>query len=293
MHYTNRNNIPEPVASALIPTYDNGGADISVTSLWKPPQMVSLVKKHDDEIYMDIDDNVASFIGTAVHEKIKRHDPSNLKEMRLFANIEGLTLSGEFDRYTMEASTILDYKVTSAKAFMNATHREDWENQLNTYAWLMRQHGEEPKALMAIVFIKDFSRLEAKRNLTYPQQQIHVVPLTLWDNDTATQRITQRVLLHRSNTEPCTPDEMWMRPGKWAVRKDGRKTAIKLCSSLSEAESFISTQSDKGKLYVEERPALYLRCDEYCSAAPFCPQKAARQAPAGNAVVEEDLPADL
>jgi len=293
MHYTNLHNIPEPVASALIPTYDNGGADISVTSLWKPPQMVSLIKKHDDEIFMDIDDIVPSFIGTAVHQYIKNRDSSKLKEMRLFANVEGLNISGEFDRYDMEGAAILDYKVTSAKAFMHEQHRSDWEQQLNTYAWLLRLHGEEPKALFAVVIIKDLSRFEAKRNLTYPQKHVHVVPLPLWDQTTAIERITQRVLLHRSNSTPCTPEEMWMRPGKWAVRKDGRKTAVKICSSPSEAASFISTQSDKGKLYVEERPAIYLRCDEYCSAAPFCPQAAQRKEEAGAAVVEEDLPLDL
>jgi hypothetical protein len=293
MHYTNTTNIPEPLATALIPTYDNGGADISVTSLWKPPQMVALVKKHDDEIYVDIDDLVPSFIGTAVHEKIKRHDPSRLKEMRLFANVEGLNISGEFDRYDMDGSTILDYKVTSAKAFMYETHRHDWENQLNTYAFLMRLHGEEPKALNAIVILKDFSLAESRRNLTYPQQQVHVVPLPLWDQATALQRISERVLLHRNGPGTCSPEDMWLRPGKFAVRKDGRKTAVKLCASRSEAETFISMQSDKGKLYVEDRPAIYLRCEDYCSAAPFCQQKAAREATHGNALVEDDLRMDL
>lgn len=289
MQYTNKHNIPEPLATALVPTYDNGGADISVTSLWKPPQMVALVKKHDAEIFTDIDDLVPSFIGTAVHEKIKRHDPSRLKEMRLFANVEGLNISGEFDRYDMDGSTILDYKVTSAKAFMYETHRHDWENQLNTYAFLLRLHGEEPKALNAIVILKDFSLLESRRNLTYPQKQVHVVPLPLWDQDTALQRISERVLLHRNGPGTCTPEDMWMRPGIFAVRKDGRKSAIKLCPTSGEASAFIATQSDKGKLYVEERPATYVRCQDYCSAAPFCPQKAARQAGS----LAEDLQEDL
>ena len=40
---SNKFNLPQPVVSALAKDdYDIGDADISVTSLWKPPQMVGV-----------------------------------------------------------------------------------------------------------------------------------------------------------------------------------------------------------------------------------------------------------
>lgn len=46
-HLSNKYNLPQPLVSALEKDdYDIGDADISVTSLWKPPQMVSLLRKH-------------------------------------------------------------------------------------------------------------------------------------------------------------------------------------------------------------------------------------------------------
>ena len=136
MPYTNIHNIPEPLATALATnTHDKGDAHISVTSLWKSPQMVHLTAQHEHEIFIDIDNLVPSFIGTAVHKYIESLDRSRVKEIRLFSTIEGITFSGQFDRYEMDGAIIQDYKVTSAKSFMYERHRSDWENQLNSYAY--------------------------------------------------------------------------------------------------------------------------------------------------------------
>ena len=71
--------------------------------------------------------------------------------------------------------------------------------------------------------------------------------------------------------EPCTPEERWSTPTKWAVMKEGRKTAVKVCATEEEAQSFIDDlEKDKDKHTIEVRPGIDKKCEDYCPCASFC-----------------------
>lgn len=61
----------------------------------------------------------------------------------------------------------------------------------------------------------------------------------------------------------------------YAVKRDGRKTAIRVLPDKAEAEALAEeeTKKGKGKAYVEIRPAEPKRCTgDYCGVAQWCSQ---------------------
>jgi hypothetical protein len=271
-HLSNKYNLPQPLVSALEKDdYDIGDADISVTSLWKPSQMVKLAKAHAGEIQRDAADYLMNLLGSAFHRLMEEADVEATVEKRLFATVGGVTISGKFDRLLVDRQILQDYKVTSVPRFRRQLTEPDWENQLNTYAWLLRLHGMEVRALQVIVMLRDWVKNQADRDASYPNLPLQVVDVPLWDPALAEERIAARVAYFLQDNE-CNDIERWYRPPAYAVMKEGRKNAVKLFATEADATAFISYQSDKGKLHVQHRPGSNIRCQEYCEAAPWCPQ---------------------
>jgi hypothetical protein len=70
---TNKHNLPQTIVNALQrPTYSKGKADISVTELIAPPQLVALKHKHKDDLESDAADMVWSLFGSAVHSILEQ-----------------------------------------------------------------------------------------------------------------------------------------------------------------------------------------------------------------------------
>jgi hypothetical protein len=67
---------------------------------------------------------------------------------------------------------------------------------------------------------------------------------------------------------PCSPDERWAKPTKYAVMKTGNKRAVRVMDTQEEAEKLAA---DLGKNhYMEIRPGESTRCMDYCSCCEFC-----------------------
>jgi 2-iminoacetate synthase ThiH len=67
---------------------------------------------------------------------------------------------------------------------------------------------------------------------------------------------------------PCSAEERWEKPTKYAVKKNGNKKAYKLLETLEEAERIAGNM---GKEYsIETRLGESTRCSEYCSCCDFC-----------------------
>jgi hypothetical protein len=272
MKITNKYNLPSPIYNAIVnDDYDDGGADITASSLWKPTQMLDLTDKHKEDIEVDASDFLGTLLGKALHDYIRKYDTEAQTEQRLFTHVEGMLLSGQFDRLIVSKGIIQDYKVTSVARFNHQKHESEWENQLNTYAFLLRKHGVDIRALQIVAILRDWSDFSAERNLDYPNIMVQVVDIPLWTPEDAEHRISERVNAHKVPA-PCTDEERWYRRPKFAVMKNGRKNAIKLFEDEAEALSFIANATDSRLLYLQRRPGDSLRCRKYCSAAPFCPQ---------------------
>lgn len=283
MKLTNRQNLPQAIYDAVkADPYTKGDADASVTELIGPPRLAALKREHASEIVEDAADRIYSLLGQSIHTILERANRTGISERRFFMPVGGWTISGAFDAYYADG-LLQDYKLTSAWSVKGGV-KPEWEAQLNL-GRLLIEH-EEPTLkitkLQAVAILRDWSKLEARRDPEYPQSQVVVIDVPLWDREKAMRYLNDRVTLHqqaRVTLPQCSQEERWAKPAKYALMKVGGKRAVKLYDTEAEARAHASV--DPKNLRVEVRPGESTRCEAYCSVAQFCTQyqqeKAANQ----------------
>lgn len=270
MKITNKDNLPAPLLAAVSTTRAPLPDSISVTQLINPPQIRLLTLKHWDEIEEDASDRIWATVGTLMHQLLASHaGDGHQAERTLETTVEGITVTGTFDLFNKDG-VVSDYKFVSVWTTMNGI-KEEWVNQLNLYAELLRRSGETVNALQIVCMYRDWSKNKAHDH-GYPQSQVRIYEVPLWSSDKASGYLRERVLLHitaqAGADRGCSPEERWLRPGKYALMKEGRKSAVKLFDDRSEALAAITSK----ELSVHPRPGANVRCESYCAVAPFCPQ---------------------
>ena len=279
MKLTNKFGLPQTFVNVIQrPTYTKGKANISVTELLNSPRIVQLKRKHWDEIETDASEMVWALFGSAVHNILEHgKDDHHIVEERIFAEHEGWKLSGAIDLQEVEEDGIIisDYKVTGAWSVMN--EKQDWHNQLNIYAWLVEKVKQQPvKKLQIIAIVRDWSARDTAKE-GYPSSPIATIDIPLWPMEQREEYINQRIHLHSaayfdSETDgeiaQCTPDEMWEKPEKFAVKKEGGVRAKSLHDSRDEAEIALPPKG----YFIEHRPGSRTRCESYCQVSAFCSQ---------------------
>ncbi|MFR3452255.1 MAG: hypothetical protein ACLTSX_12615 [Collinsella sp.] len=71
----------------------------------------------------------------------------------------------------------------------------------------------------------------------------------------------------------CTESERWHRADKWAVMKEGRKSAIRLFDSEDEAKArtgAVRAPTARASSTSSTAPREDPKCMDYCSACQFC-----------------------
>ncbi len=292
MTITNRLNLPQPLVDAVVnDEYTRGEADISVTGLLSPPRQAVLKEQHAHEITEDVVDRIWSLLGQAVHVILERADSSGITEERLFMDLYGWRISGQFDRLSLTDGVLQDYKVTSTYTIVYGDRLAEWEAQLNLYALLAREHGREIKGIEVVAILRDWMKSKVEPGGNYPPAQVAVVPLELWTPERQLAFLQERVSLHqkaRFHLPECTREERWQKDDKWAVMKEGRKSALRVLDSKQEAwdwadENGATHQPDpettngaplelRGGISIQLRPGESTRCESYCPAAPWCDQ---------------------
>lgn len=82
MKFTNKADLPEGIVNAIInDTYDKGKADYSVSQLNMPPQMLWLIKKHWDEITVDVSDEIWKLLGSNVHYILEKSQDASIEKI--------------------------------------------------------------------------------------------------------------------------------------------------------------------------------------------------------------------
>ena len=279
MKITNKHNVPAPLVTlASKEYYSKGESSYSVTELMSPPKIKRLREQYNESIESDVADMLWSMLGSALHVVMERGEtPGFLSEERIFAEVNGVTVSGAIDiqQETDKGVIIIDYKFTSAWAVMQ--DKVEWEQQLNVYKWLVETVKKKRViGLQICALVRDFSRHETKQG--YPNAPIHMVDIPMWDAVKAENYIKERLEMHREakmaqdfgeELQDCTPEERWMTETKYAVKRDGRKTAIRVLDDKEEAR--ILADAEKG--YVEVRPGEPKRCTgNFCGVAQWCKQ---------------------
>ena len=283
MRLTNKHNLPEVFVKVLSkPTYSKGKADLSVTELLQPPQLVQLVKKHWDDLEEDVSDKISALFGTAVHVVLEMANDKKdmLVEERIHARIDGWDISGAMDvqKLEIDGTIIQDYKVTKVWSVMN--EKAEWEQQLNIYAWLVEKMKNIPvKKAEIIAIIKDWNELEAGFKAGYPETSVKTIEVPLWPMESRQDFIRQRIHVHSSaafatelgeHHAPCTPVEMWEKATKFAVLKKGNKKATAVFETEDEATAK-AVQMGLG-YEVVVRSGERTRCKRFCIVKDFCPQ---------------------
>lgn len=273
MKLTNHLNLPQPIVDAVANDSYDGPRDansISVTTLLKPVRIVALERKHAHELEEDASDRIFSLCGQVVHGILERADKTGIAERRLSIEVEGWKVSGQMDRYL--DGLLQDYKFVTSYKFKDAGVPEEYEQQLNVYAEILRLNGHPVTKMQIVGILRDWSKMEARRDPAYPQTHIVVRDVPLWAPEKRYQFIRERVILHKkaqASLPNCSDSDVWAKPNIWAVMKRGKERAVKLYGSEAEARTHAG---EDASLSVEFRPGQRVRCENYCAVSQFCTQ---------------------
>jgi hypothetical protein len=288
MKLTNRNNLPETILNVIrTPTYSKGKSNMSVTELLNSPRIVQLKRKHWDDLTEDASDLVWSIFGTAIHGVLEHGKGDNhIVEERIHVELDSMHISGAIDLQEVEPDGIIvsDYKTVGAWSVLN--EKQDWHNQLNSYAYLVEKaKGIPVKKLQIVAIVRDWSRREAATREGYPKAPIVVIDIPLWPFAHREAYVRDRISLHGDaffemetdgQMPECTPEEMWERPTSYALKKDGNIRAKSVHETREAAETALAAATEKAKkgekFLIEVREGSRVRCESFCQVAPYCQQ---------------------
>ena len=279
MKITNKQGLPAPLVALLARDfYTKGASQYSVTELMSPPKIRRMREQYDEEMEIDATKLIASQLGTFMHARLEKKSVEGYtNEERIFHSIDGITISGAVDlqEHTENGIVIIDYKFVKAWSVMKS--KQDWVTQLNIYKWLVETvKHEKVCGLKICAIIKDYTPHSAQEG--YPEAEAVMIDIPMWDSVTTETYVRQRLELHRTakqaqefgeELEPCTDEDRWMSETIYAVKKEGRKTAIRVFKTIEEATEL----AEKEKGYVEERKGEPRRCiGDFCGVSKWCKQ---------------------
>ncbi|EMB44011.1 hypothetical protein [Treponema denticola] len=276
MKVTNKLHLPEAFVKTVSVERHNKAGYYSATTLNKGTKEIILQERHWDEFETDAADNVWAVWGTAVHELFEKIQDDNFHEEKFDVAVSQSHVTGIVDSYDMESGIINDWKTASVYKIMKSDF-SDWYKQGMTYAWLLKQSGLDVRRCRFIALLKDHSKSKAKIDKSYPQSPVFVYEfeVTPEDLEQAGEHIRAKVIeieeaekMTDDEIAPCTPEERWADGDKWAVMKQGRKTAVRVFDKEIDAE--ICAQELDTSHYIEHRPAVSRKCGDYCLCKDFC-----------------------
>jgi hypothetical protein len=292
MIITNKFNLPEPYFRSCqkdgYPRFD--WDTFSVTELMKGTKEIILNRRFYQELEQDCVDMIWTVFGTAVHKVMEGYEGEHeLAEERVSMEIPcneyGIRhISGGFDLYNAETQLITDYKTTGVYSYrmkLKEGTESDWAKQLRVYWLILAKAGFPVRDVRNTVFLKDWSKSQARRDRSYPQKPIMNIDYEYngsFNSEVAAylqadlaEKIIE-ILDYKDTPEnqipDCSKDERWERDECWAIMKVGRKKAVKLHDSEFEAERHLM-ELGKGH-YIEHRQGTPVKCIDYCSCASKC-----------------------
>jgi hypothetical protein len=276
MKITNKYNLPESIFQAVAgQVYPPRPDRFSVTDLINPPLMRQLKLQHWNSLEEDCSERLWSLLGQAIHAVLEKTViDETLQEEKIVQEFQGVKISGRIDLYHGVTKTIEDYKVTSVYSFLLG-EKIEWQQQLNIYKWLFEHTGFEVQALKIHAILRDWKATEAQKNNDYPPIPFITLNIPVWSNENIESFIIERLKAHQEG-KVCTNEERWYRGEKWAVKKSGNKTAMKVFETEEKALKFkeeYSKQYPRVQLEIEYRHGQYLRCELYCPVRTHCPVK--------------------
>jgi hypothetical protein len=275
MKITNKLGLPEPFVIMATSDYQITPKRYSVTTLLKPTREILLMRRYGNEIEQDCSNMIWMLFGSAVHHILEKSNGADtFAEEKLYHTLpNGYTISGIIDLYDMEKKEIVDYKTASVwKAILGDF--KDWERQGQAYAWLLHKNGLECEKAKFYAILRDWSQAEASRKADYPQNTIvakEFQTTDLTEIDTYLNAKIEELIKYESmqdNELPlCSEEDRWKSADKYAVMKNGRKSALRVLDTEEEALDY---QKQNGGDRIEKRKGEDRKCKDYCLCKTKC-----------------------
>lgn len=278
MIVNNSMELPQAFINALNLEKHNEKGCYSATTLLKGACETILADRHFDEIEIDVADCVWQIWGTAVHLIFEKQKDNSFKEEFFAVDVSNSKVTGRVDSYDMENETIVDWKTASVWK-VQFKDFSDWKKQGLIYAWLLKKNGLNVKKCKFIALLKDHSKSKARFDASYPQSPVFVFEFDVTEKDlqligefieAKIKALEIAETLQDENLEPCSSEERWATEDKWKAKKEGRKTALKVCDTEEEAKEYIK---DIAGGYVEYVEGCSKKCEDYCVCKDYCPYR--------------------
>jgi hypothetical protein len=198
--------------------------------------------------------------------------------------VNGVRIAGRFD-VMQNNDTVLDLKVTRVWKYLFGG-REEWEEQLNIYRWMLSQDGFKINKLQIMMILLDWSKFETFRNPDYPKSRAQLIDINLWPLAQTQQYVEDRVneflrckTLADDKLPLCSEEDRWAaRPVFKLYRTKTQKNSTKNFESLKRATAYeLKCKQNDPKKWAQShiksvRGDLWKRCDSWCAVADHCNQ---------------------
>ena len=272
MKVTNKHNLPDYIYKHICKSYPPKENRYSVTDLINPPLIRDLKAKYWNALTEDASERLWMFFGQMAHAAMEgTADDNDLSEEKLVIPFGGVDVVAKFDR--LSNGELIDFKTTSVWSFVYGD-KPEWENQMNIYAWALKKTGFDVKKIYIDALLKDWSKTRTK-DPDYPRIPFQRVEIPLWTFEQQEAYLLHRLDEHRKVPVPdCTKEEMWEKDDTFAVKKEGRKSALRVLPTRDDAERYITElkESDQKKCSIEHRKGERVRCKNYCVVSSVCPK---------------------
>lgn len=276
MKITNNMNLPNALVKAVTTEKHNKPNCISATSLLQGAKQFVLSDRHWEEMEDDVSNRIWAVFGTAVHSLLQDCNKDDFAEERFECEVDGKTITGQVDLYNMKDEEINDYKTASVWKIVKHDF-SDWKKQGLVYSWLLKQSGLNVRKCRFIAMLKDWSQTKAKTDAGYPQSPVFVYEYDVTKGEleeieqfikNKVEEIKEAEKMIDDDIPPCSPSERWQSETTYAVKKEGRKTAVRVLNDKDLADKLVKNLG-KGH-YVEVREGQSVRCTGYCGCCEFC-----------------------
>jgi len=280
MIITNKYNLPQSLVRAVTWQPDEPDYDYRVSELVNSPRIVQLRRRHDAEITVDVSDMLYILDGLSIHYILEKGAGKNeLAEERLIVKIGNIKIKGQPDllrdeeSLSLEGYELIDYKRTSVWSYVfHKNGRPEWQAAQNVYRFLLADYGFDIRKLSVCCLFRDWVK-SRRFEADYPDIPAKMIELPIWENPK--DYILDRLAVHEQakfctddKLPLCSKEERWERPTKYALMKQGRKSAVKLWEDKHFAAAAQLARGDD--YYIEIRTGQSVRCAEYCQVKPWC-----------------------
>ena len=276
MILTNKMNLPAGFVKAVSTEKHNAPGSLSATTLIRGIKEIILMDRYWEMLVDDVSDRIWAIFGSAVHSLMESEGENEFNEQKMDYEVGGIIVTGRIDNYDMKHGTIGDYKTASVTKVKFGDFT-DWYLQGMIYAWILTRNNFPVHLCRFIALLKDHSKTEAMRDREYPQNPVFVyefpvTPQGLFKTGiylkNKIEEYKRCLPLQDNEIAPCTPEERWDRPPKFAVMKTGAKRAVRLFDNKKDADLLTETKG-RGH-YVEYRQGESIKCQSYCLCNRFC-----------------------